>query len=166
MFPTRHILLSFAAGFILSVLMYPLWHYSEPDSPMAHTRRRIVAFGDSLTERGFRADGQAGWVSLLSDWYGRKADVLNRGYSGYNTRWASKLTTGLLQSTDPDLMIVFFGANDASLDIAPQSILLQEYENNLRAIVKEIKNSPNANSLNDATPSPRGGTEGYPFGDL
>ena len=50
------------------------------------------------------------------------------------------MTTRLLQSTDPDMMIVFFGANDASLDIAPQSILLQEYENNLRVIVKEIKN--------------------------
>jgi hypothetical protein len=37
------------------------------------------------------------------------------------------------------MMIVFFGANDASLEIAPQSVALQEYENNLRLIIQDIK---------------------------
>ena len=28
-----------------------------------------------------------GWVNLLLDRHVRKIDILNRGYSGYNTRW-------------------------------------------------------------------------------
>jgi hypothetical protein len=65
-------------------------------------RPTIVLFGDSLTEYGYSctpADGSqataAGWVSLLSDAYCRRADVLNRGFSGYNTNLACRLAPGI-----------------------------------------------------------------------
>lgn len=48
-------------------------------------RPRIILFGDSITQRGF---AEGGWAAALSDYYTRTADVLNRGYSGYNTEWA------------------------------------------------------------------------------
>ncbi|VFQ95641.1 unnamed protein product [Cuscuta campestris] len=48
-------------------------------------RPEIVLFGDSITEQSFRSGG---WGSSLADYYSRKADILNRGYGGYNTRWA------------------------------------------------------------------------------
>ena len=28
-----------------------------------------------------------GWGAGVADWYARRADVVNRGFSGYNTRW-------------------------------------------------------------------------------
>ncbi|GMN45898.1 hypothetical protein TIFTF001_015094 [Ficus carica] len=48
-------------------------------------RPEIVLFGDSLTEQSFRPGG---WGASLANTYSRKADVLVRGYGGYNTRWA------------------------------------------------------------------------------
>ncbi|XP_058087664.1 GDSL esterase/lipase At5g62930-like isoform X2 [Magnolia sinica] len=48
-------------------------------------RPQIVLFGDSITEQSFRPGG---WGAALADTYSRKADVMVRGYGGYNTRWA------------------------------------------------------------------------------
>jgi hypothetical protein len=45
----------------------------------------MVLFGDSITEQSFRPGG---WGAALADTYSRKADVVVRGYGGYNTRWA------------------------------------------------------------------------------
>ncbi|CAI9572942.1 unnamed protein product, partial [Staurois parvus] len=46
---------------------------------------RVVLFGDSITQFAFEANG---WGATLADKLVRKCDVLNRGLSGYNTRWA------------------------------------------------------------------------------
>ena len=53
----------------------------------------------------------------LAERYVRRADVLNRGYSGYNTRWALAALERTFASCGrkPMLVTVFFGANDASL---------------------------------------------------
>ncbi|XP_071902175.1 GDSL esterase/lipase At5g62930-like isoform X2 [Coffea arabica] len=48
-------------------------------------RPQIVLFGDSITEQSFRSGG---WGAALADTYSRKADIVNRGFGGYNTRWA------------------------------------------------------------------------------
>ena len=46
---------------------------------------RVLLFGDSLTQYSFGYDG--GWGAMLADRLQRRADVVVRGYSGYNTRW-------------------------------------------------------------------------------
>lgn len=51
----------------------------------------------------------------------RKCDVVNRGLSGYNSRWAKILLPRLISSqnsagTDIAAVTVFFGANDCSLE--------------------------------------------------
>lgn len=43
----------------------------------------IVLLGDSITET---ASLEGGWGQLLSKDYIRKADIINRGYGGYNSR--------------------------------------------------------------------------------
>eukprot|EP00271_Cylindrocystis_brebissonii_P006242 TRINITY_DN18942_c0_g1_i1.p1 TRINITY_DN18942_c0_g1~~TRINITY_DN18942_c0_g1_i1.p1 ORF type:complete len:318 (-),score=30.83 TRINITY_DN18942_c0_g1_i1:1045-1998(-) len=48
-------------------------------------RPKFVLFGDSLTQQSF---GEGGWGATLQDRYSRQADVVVRGYGGYNTRWA------------------------------------------------------------------------------
>ena len=46
-----------------------------------------------------------------------QADVIARGYSGYNTRWAAHILDKIFTrgQAPPDLVTIFFGANDAAL---------------------------------------------------
>jgi lysophospholipase L1-like esterase len=104
-------------------------------------RGRLLCFGDSLTQEGC---SEGGWVSLLQNWYTRKWDVLNRGYSGYNTNQAKYLLTlGHIveQNSRIQLAFIFFGANDASLkDINPaQHVPLENYSKNLKQIIQYFK---------------------------
>jgi hypothetical protein len=56
--------------------------------PVAPLRPAFVLFGDSITQRG---GAVGGWATRLAERYTRRADVVNRGYSGYNTAWATHL---------------------------------------------------------------------------
>uniref|UniRef100_A0A0D9WM44 Uncharacterized protein n=1 Tax=Leersia perrieri TaxID=77586 RepID=A0A0D9WM44_9ORYZ len=102
-------------------------------------RPSIVLFGDSITEEAF---GEGGWGAELANHYSRSADVVLRGYSGYNTRWAAMVVRravvlGAAAAPAPAAVTVCFGANDASLpDRASrhQHVPLHEYKSNLRAI--------------------------------
>ena len=82
---------------------------------MAGPRPAFVLFGDSITQKSF---GPGGWAAVLADAYQRRVDVINRGYSGYNTRWAAPLLNHLFPeeiSGQVELATVFFGANDSAL---------------------------------------------------
>ncbi|CAA6665820.1 unnamed protein product [Spirodela intermedia] len=62
-------------------------------------RPKVIIFGDSITEESFG-----------------EADVVLRGYSGYNTRWARKVVERAFEGLVAPLAVtVFFGANDACL---------------------------------------------------
>lgn len=109
-------------------------------------RPRLVLFGDSITEFSFASGG---WGAALADHFARKADVVLRGLSGYNTRWALKVLDRAMEGAaaaggaDPVAVTVFFGANDASLpdqQQAHQHVPLEEYQTNLRAICAYFKN--------------------------
>jgi lysophospholipase L1-like esterase len=126
---------------------------------IVRTRPSIILFGDSITQSGFSGGGgssapSAGWVSLLSSAYARRADVLNRGFSGYNTRHALEVLSSVFVSSDTSvqrnangddrvlMVTVFFGANDASLPGDRehcQHVPIDEYEHNMRKIVKTIR---------------------------
>ncbi|XP_057951509.1 GDSL esterase/lipase At5g62930 isoform X2 [Malania oleifera] len=105
-------------------------------------RPQIVLFGDSITEQSFRSGG---WGSALAETYSRKADVVVRGYGGYNTRWALFLLHHIfpMSSTKPPIATtIFFGANDAALlgrTSERQHVPVEEYKENLRAIVHHLK---------------------------
>jgi len=47
----------------------------------------FMLFGDSITQGAWEPD-MNGFGQRLSHIYARKLDVLNRGFSGYNTDWA------------------------------------------------------------------------------
>ncbi len=112
-------------------------------------RPSILLFGDSITEFAFGESGQVGWASLLSSMYTRRADVLSRGFSGYNTRHALGVLESLFlagkksddaSSSTPLLFCtVFFGANDASLPTARQHLSVDEYDCNMREIIRTIR---------------------------
>ncbi|XP_006515241.1 isoamyl acetate-hydrolyzing esterase 1 homolog isoform X4 [Mus musculus] len=103
---------------------------------------RVLLFGDSITQFSFQ---QGGWGSLLADRLVRKCDVLNRGFSGYNTRWAKIILPRLIRKgpgmENPVAVTIFFGANDSSLkDENPkQHVPLDEYSANLRDMVQYLR---------------------------
>ncbi|KAJ1688487.1 hypothetical protein LUZ63_019877 [Rhynchospora breviuscula] len=106
-------------------------------------RPQIVLLGDSITEQSFRAGG---WGAALADSYSRKADIVVRGYGGYNTRWALLLLHHLFplySCLPPPLAVtIFFGANDAALfgrQSQKQHVPLPEYKDNLRKIISHFK---------------------------
>ena len=113
-------------------------------------RPTIVLFGDSITQQGFGWTGAtAGWASLLSRDYSRRADVLNRGFSGYNTRMALDLLPGIFPPAASGaaqgeilFVTVFFGANDAALPGERQHVPPDEYGKNLRSIVEHVRGGP------------------------
>jgi len=113
-------------------------------------RPTILLFGDSITEFGFGANGKIGWASLLSSAYSRRADVLSRGFSGYNTQHALSVLPSVLGISNNDatsseskipllFCTIFFGANDASLPAARQHLPLEEYCENIRVIISTIR---------------------------
>ncbi|KAK9265630.1 hypothetical protein L1049_021514 [Liquidambar formosana] len=101
-------------------------------------RPKIYLFGDSITEASFD-DG--GWGASLAHHFSRSVDVVLRGYSGYNTRWALHVLERVFPAVDsggegvgdgvaPLAVTVFFGANDACLPdrcSAFQHALKQEF---------------------------------------
>jgi len=106
--------------------------------PSTSGRAKLVLFGDSITQASFSASDR-GWGARLADRYQRRADVLNRGFAGYNTDWFLRFAaTGagqvdLLAHGDVRLVAVFFGANDASDPVlnARQHVPLDAFRSNL-----------------------------------
>ncbi|KAJ1801450.1 isoamyl acetate-hydrolyzing esterase [Coemansia sp. RSA 2399] len=49
-----------------------------------------LAFGDSITQLGYEHKN-SGWLTHLSNKYVRRMDILNRGFSGYNTTRARQV---------------------------------------------------------------------------
>jgi isoamyl acetate esterase len=86
---------------------------------------------------------ECGWGAKLQNVYQRRADVVCRGYSGYNTRWAIKILPNFneLPGVVTRIVTVFFGANDASLvETNPrQHVPLDEFSSNLKTIVEGIR---------------------------
>ncbi|BGP13773.1 hypothetical protein JCM10213_006395 [Rhodosporidiobolus nylandii] len=102
---------------------------------------RFILFGDSLTELSYGENGLAAQMGAL---YTRKLDVLNRGLSGYNTRWALPCLKEWLPKKDSsspktELMTIWLGANDSALPGEPQHVPLEEYTQNLRTILSLLR---------------------------
>ncbi|KAJ2216153.1 isoamyl acetate-hydrolyzing esterase [Coemansia sp. RSA 487] len=49
-----------------------------------------LAFGDSITQHGYEYEN-SGWLTHFSARYARRMDILNRGFSGYNTTRAKQV---------------------------------------------------------------------------
>jgi lysophospholipase L1-like esterase len=76
-------------------------------------------------------------------------DVLNRGFSGYNTDWALPILKQLLptvkaqkeQASSIQLVTIFFGANDGSLPFCPQHVPVDRYKSNTKAMIDMVRNT-------------------------
>ncbi|KAI0461456.1 hypothetical protein LJB42_000752 [Komagataella kurtzmanii] len=111
--------------------------------------KKFVLFGDSITQRTFdqyilggdpsRLDYSLG--AQLTSIYNRKLQVLNRGFSGYNTEHARHILPELLRlehdesNSKVELMWIFFGSNDA-VEKGLQKVELERYEQNLNFLTQ------------------------------
>ncbi|KAL3699823.1 hypothetical protein R1sor_017845 [Riccia sorocarpa] len=108
-----------------------------------HQRPLFVLFGASMTQYSFELGG---WGAALTDLYQRQADVLLRGYSGWNSRRALEVLHELFPKDiprQPALVVVFFGANDAAVPVKSgrgQHVPIEEFKENLKKIVIYLKN--------------------------
>ncbi|KAJ1728192.1 isoamyl acetate-hydrolyzing esterase [Coemansia biformis] len=127
----------------------------------------LIVFGDSITQGG-NSVRYRGFVARLTDIYTRRMDVLNRGFSGYNTRNAlsvadkvfpivpppsarSAAAQRLMQTSKrepafpgraraPRLCLIFFGANDARAAQFAQHVPLDEFRANLLRLIALLRN--------------------------
>jgi len=107
---------------------------------------KIVLFGDSLTQMGWDPELR-GIGAGLANLYARKLDVLNRGFSGYNTDWALLVWEQIIakregmQAHTPRvrLVTIWFGANDACPPGSLQHVPLSRFSENLVTMVRAIK---------------------------
>mmetsp|Transcript_22473 Transcript_22473/g.64613 ORF Transcript_22473/g.64613 Transcript_22473/m.64613 type:complete len:250 (-) Transcript_22473:457-1206(-) len=114
------------------------------------SRPRLVLFGDSITQFGFGelAGSGYGWISRLSSTYSRRADVLSRGFSGYNTRHALGILPSVLTDCGAGtrggrvlFYTLWFGANDAALPGTRQHVPAEEYAANIKKMVGLIRSA-------------------------
>ena len=97
---------------------------------------KIFLFGDSITQQSF---SPGGWGARVADHFQRRADVLNRGFSGYNSDWAKPILRQLLVSREQaDVVTILLGSNDAVKEGQLQHVPLDRYSQNLREILEYI----------------------------
>eukprot|EP01080_Neovahlkampfia_damariscottae_P002040 gene2040-1547_t len=99
------------------------------------SRPLIVTLGDSLTERGHLKNG---WCQRLIEKYGVKVDILNRGYSGYNTEMLLPLVDEILEPfSKANLVTVLMGSNDSAE--GAQNVSVDKFYSNLTKIIQVVK---------------------------
>lgn len=112
--------------------------------PLFAPPRKILLIGDSLTQWGSHAE--SGWGIELQRRYARRADVLNRGLSGWTSRWARAYLDAVLDEVKGEEEVLFatlwFGANDAQLKEGPKGgryhVDISEYKNNLLEMMEKL----------------------------
>ena len=96
-----------------------------------------LLLGDSQTQLACQAGG---WAQQLAEEFVRRADVINRGFSGYNTRMLQTILPDVVTSNLLDrakIVCIFLGSNDASIVEAnpEQSVPVEEFGENLLKII-------------------------------
>jgi len=96
---------------------------------------------------------------LLADLYQQKVDIINRGFSGYNSHWGLELLKRFDDEFpfDIDLVTIYFGSNDSVLpNLGAKSIqivLVNDFKRYLRDITLWFK-SKGAKNIVIITPGP------------
>lgn len=80
---------------------------------------------------------EKGWVNSLTEMYIRRADIINRGFSGYNTEHALRVFPKIFskeQCKNTILFTLFFGANDSGTNVE-QAVPLETYQANMQKLI-------------------------------
>ncbi|KAI1335754.1 SGNH hydrolase-type esterase domain-containing protein [Xylariaceae sp. FL0016] len=109
---------------------------------MAKPYNQVVLFGDSLFQGCSGVQNGFSFQGALQHLCVRGLDVINRGFSGYNTKNALEILPQVFLPPSPstpriEYLIVLLGANDACLPIptSTQGVSLEQYKENLTRII-------------------------------
>ncbi|KAH8743669.1 SGNH hydrolase-type esterase domain-containing protein [Diaporthe sp. PMI_573] len=109
---------------------------------MAAPYPQVVLFGDSLFEGCVDIQDGFSFYATLQKHCLRRYDVVNRGFSGYNTSQALNIFEQLFPAPGPgtakmEYLVILLGANDAALplDDNNQYVSLEGYKRNLVRMV-------------------------------
>ncbi|KAK9247848.1 SGNH hydrolase-type esterase domain-containing protein [Lipomyces tetrasporus] len=116
-----------------------------PRTPGTTVYKKVVLIGDSQFELSWNPELEFCFPAALSNYYGRRADVLNRGLAGYNSVWMwSQLDRVIheLKHYDDDVALLFvlwLGTNDSCLEFTEHHVPVPEFVTNVQSYVSEIK---------------------------
>ncbi|OCT48300.1 Isoamyl acetate-hydrolyzing esterase 1 like protein [Cladophialophora carrionii] len=110
----------------------------HPTSPHPSVYPQFILLGDSITQLSTLT-----LTARLAEWYSRRLDVINRGFSGYTAPMGHEVLQRFLPADSVPsqmvprvrLMTIFFGANDACVPGHPQHVPLQRYISSLRDMI-------------------------------
>ncbi len=97
---------------------------------------KLVVLGDSNTQYGF-----ANWLSILSDRLSRRCDVINRGFSGYTTRFIRLILPKLMSEFEAQsicAVVILLGTNDSARNPI-QNVELNEFVENYQWIIDYLQ---------------------------
>ncbi|PHH61104.1 hypothetical protein CDD81_766 [Ophiocordyceps australis] len=128
---------------------------------MASSYPQVVLLGDSLLQRSVDLDQGFSFQAALQSHCIRRLDVVNRGFSGWNTSNVVKyLDTIIPKPTEstPKMryIIILLGANDAvvSSSWTKQHVPIDEYKKNLTQIVTHANIRAHSPKILLVTPPP------------
>lgn len=105
--------------------------------------KKLIIIGDSNTQF---AHGESGWINSISDLCQRRCDVINRGFSGYNSDQIKIILPKIFSEFKPESIsgiILMLGSND-SAERAPQDpiqhVELKKFSKNISCIADYILN--------------------------
>ncbi|KAG6000792.1 hypothetical protein E4U21_005011 [Claviceps maximensis] len=109
---------------------------------MAASYPQLVLFGDSLLQQSVDLRDGFSLQGTLQSRFIRRLDVVNRGFSGWNTANAMRYLTEIFPEPTPSgpklkYLVVLFGANDAALPLptSAQHVPIERYKENLTKII-------------------------------
>lgn len=116
---------------------------------------QIILFGDSITQGSFEP-GLDGFGQRLAHAYARKLDVINRGMSGYNAKWAWPV---FRQQFPPPgahvrLLTIWLGANDACIPPSPQCHPIPDFVQSMNQILDHAHATSPGTKIMLLTPPP------------
>lgn len=92
-------------------------------------KARVVCFGDSITKRGY--------PEILATELG--VETVNAGVAGHSSAQGLRRMKKDVLERNPDVVVIFFGTNDARVDSDRVHVPVKDYEKNLIAMVKAIR---------------------------
>ncbi|PLW48077.1 hypothetical protein PCANC_00837 [Puccinia coronata f. sp. avenae] len=109
---------------------------------------QLVMFGDSITQFAWQPGGTG---AELANYYQRRLDVVNRGFSGYNTTWALHVAKKVFAPPSPGypspprkrIVTIWFGANDSVIPPKPQTVTPEDFVNNMCQLVEAVQTHAN-----------------------
>jgi lysophospholipase L1-like esterase len=98
--------------------------------------KKLILLGDSITQNGWSK--QSMWAANLADLLQRKCDVINRGFSGYNSEKIRIILPSIFEEFDGESIagvIIMLGSNDSTKLYKIQHVPVERYKSNMEYIV-------------------------------